>query len=96
MTTHTDHRLRSGRRVSVHRVAEGSGRTVLLCHAAPGSGAFDPDPSETLKRDITLLAIDRPGYGRSEPVSGNEWASVAQAADDPDVRRLYLGESFTL
>jgi pimeloyl-ACP methyl ester carboxylesterase len=74
--------LESGRRVAVHRVAEGSGRTILFCHAAPGSGGFDPDPRETQARDITLLAVDRPGYGGSDPVGEGEWASVGAAADD--------------
>ena len=74
--------LESGRRVAVHRVAEGSGRTILFCHAAPGSGGFDPDPRETQARDITLLAVDRPGYGGSDPVGEGEWATVGAAADD--------------
>ena len=29
-----------------------------------------------------MIAVDRPGYGASEPVSGDEWASVAGCADD--------------
>jgi pimeloyl-ACP methyl ester carboxylesterase len=72
-----------GRRVAIHRLAQGdSGRTVLLCHIAPGSGAFDPDPEQTRARGVTLLAADRPGYGQSDPVSDAEWASVGAAADD--------------
>jgi pimeloyl-ACP methyl ester carboxylesterase len=75
--------LKSGRRVSVHTVAEGTGdRTVVLCHAAPGSGAFDPEPEQTFARGVTLLAVDRPGYGRSEPMPDDQWASVSCAADD--------------
>jgi hypothetical protein len=46
--------LRSGRRVAVHRLSEGS-RTIVLCHAAPGSGNLDPDPDETAGRDVTLV-----------------------------------------
>lgn len=72
-----------GRHVAIHRLAEGtSGRTVVLCHPTPGSGAFDPAPAETTKRDITLLAVDRPGYGRSDPPLPGAWASVSAAADD--------------
>ncbi len=72
-----------GRRVAVHRLAEGdTGRTVVLCHAAPGSGAFDPDPEQTWARGVTLLAVDRPGYGQSDPIPDGEWASVGGAADD--------------
>jgi pimeloyl-ACP methyl ester carboxylesterase len=74
--------LSSGRRVSVHIVADGTtDRTVVLCHAAPGSGAFDPEPEQTFARGVTLIGVDRPGYGRSEPVT-DRWASVASAADD--------------
>lgn len=74
--------LSSGRRVSVHIVADGTtDRTVVLCHAAPGSGAFDPAPEQTFARGVTLIGVDRPGYGGSEPVT-DRWASVASAADD--------------
>jgi pimeloyl-ACP methyl ester carboxylesterase len=72
-----------GRRMAVHRIAEGdTGRTVVLCHAAPGSGEFDPDPEQTWTRGVTLLSVDRPGYGQSDPVPDGEWASVGGAADD--------------
>jgi pimeloyl-ACP methyl ester carboxylesterase len=29
-----------------------------------------------------LLAVDRPGYGRSDPMGSGRWATVASAADD--------------
>jgi pimeloyl-ACP methyl ester carboxylesterase len=75
--------LKSGRRVALHRLAEGNGqRTIVFCHAAPGAGNLDPNPEETKKRHITLISVDRPGYGNSEPVSGDAWASVETAADD--------------
>lgn len=75
--------LEGGRKVAVYRLAEGdTGRTVVFCHAAPGSGVLDPAPEETDKRGITLLAIDRPGYGQSDPLPATEWASVAGAAED--------------
>jgi pimeloyl-ACP methyl ester carboxylesterase len=73
----------SGRRVAIHRLAEGdTGRTLVLCHPAPGSGAFDPDPEQTRARGVTLLAADRPGYGQSDLPSDTVWTSVAAAADD--------------
>jgi pimeloyl-ACP methyl ester carboxylesterase len=75
--------LRSGRHVALRRLAEGgSGRTVVFCHPAPGAGTFDPDPEQTVLRDVTLLAVDRPGYGESDPVAPDEWATVDKAADD--------------
>jgi pimeloyl-ACP methyl ester carboxylesterase len=73
----------NARRVAVHRLAEGDiGRTIVLCHPAPGAGTFDPDPQQTLARNVTLLAVDRPGYGQSDPVPNTSWASVDSAADD--------------
>lgn len=87
--------LGSGRRVAVHRTtrraawlaAEGipSGaeeRTVVLCHSSPGAGNFDPDPVQTQTRNVTLLSVDRPGYGGSDPVAAGQWSTVASAADD--------------
>ena len=74
-------RLRAGRTVALHRIAEGDGPTVVFNHAAPGSGAFDPDPAESAGRGITLLAVDRPGYGDSEALEG-EFSTVDRAADD--------------
>jgi pimeloyl-ACP methyl ester carboxylesterase len=57
-------------------------RVVVLCHGAPGSGRFDPDPAETRARNVRLLGVDRPGYGRSQPITPGAWATVASAADD--------------
>jgi pimeloyl-ACP methyl ester carboxylesterase len=83
--------LDSGRRVAVHRTATQRAwhvsdsreeHLVVLCHSAPGAGAFDPDPAVTQARNVRLLSIDRPGYGRSDPVATGHWATVASAADD--------------
>jgi pimeloyl-ACP methyl ester carboxylesterase len=87
--------LDSGRRVAVHRTATrrawvaGSEATrssdepvVVFCHSAPGACGFDPDPAATQARNVRLLSIDRPGYGRSDPVASGQWATVASAADD--------------
>jgi pimeloyl-ACP methyl ester carboxylesterase len=73
----------AGRRVAIHQLAEGdTGRTLVLCHPAPGAGTFDPEPEQTRARRVTLLAPDRPGYGQSDSVSETAWASVGAAADD--------------
>ncbi len=87
--------VRVGRRVAVHRTATRAGwlatagivdgdaeRTIVFCHSAPGAGIFDPDPAETQRRDVTLLGVDRPGYGGSDPLPDDEWSSVGSAADD--------------
>jgi pimeloyl-ACP methyl ester carboxylesterase len=50
--------LSSGRRVGVHRLADGpAGRTVVLCHPA-GHGDLDPGPESTWVRGITLFGVD--------------------------------------
>jgi len=75
--------LASGRRVAVRTLAVGSGeRTVVFCHPAPGSGAFLPNPDRTAERDLTVIAIDRPGYGLSDRIEAGRWATVDMAAAD--------------
>jgi pimeloyl-ACP methyl ester carboxylesterase len=74
--------LRDGRHLAMHCPAKGTtGRTVVLCHPAPGSGAFDPDPQATWSRGVTLLSPDRPGYGSSDP-SPPGAGGFSAAADD--------------
>ena len=74
-----------GRRVEVHDLtpdAPSGAPVVLFCHAAPGSGVFDPDPAATSARGVRLIAPDRPGYGGSDPVGDEEFATVGLATDD--------------
>ncbi len=73
--------LPDGRRLAVHRLP-GDGPTVVMCHSAPGAGRFDPDPSATADRGVSVLSVDRPGYGGSDPMPSGRWASVDVAADD--------------
>lgn len=73
--------LPDGRRVAAHTLP-GDGPTVVFCHPAPGAGRFDPDPRATRAAGASLLAVDRPGYGGSDPVPPGTWATVASAADD--------------
>lgn len=84
---------RDGRTVAAHALAAGSpdARVVVLCHAAPGSGLLDPDPDETARRDVTLVAVDRPGYGGSDPVPEGRWSTVDGAADDVAAALAHLG-----
>jgi pimeloyl-ACP methyl ester carboxylesterase len=80
--------LDSGRRIAVELTSTralwpaSDERLVVFCHSAPGAGRFDPDPAQTRAAKTTLLAVDRPGYGRSDPVPTGRWATVASAADD--------------
>ncbi|MCX6466078.1 MAG: alpha/beta hydrolase [Pseudonocardiales bacterium] len=85
MTTKTCQITRpGGRAVSVHELtpdAPAGAPVVLLAHAAPGSGAFDPDPVATAAAGVRLVAPDRPGYGGSDPVAEG-FATVDDAAAD--------------
>lgn len=77
------HTLANGRRIGVcshgNPVAD---RIVVFCHPAPGTGVFDPNPTVSQVSDANIVAIDRPGYGSSDPLPAGEWPSVAGAADD--------------
>jgi pimeloyl-ACP methyl ester carboxylesterase len=71
-----------GRRVAVHELtpdAPADAPVVLLSHAAPGSGDFDPDPVATAASGVRLIAPDRPGYGGSDPVPGLATVDLAAA-----------------
>src|SRR5215204_2546758 len=80
--------LDSGRRIAVHLTSTralwpaAEERLVVFCHSAPGAGSFDPDPALTKASKATLLSVDRPGYGRSDPLAAGRWTTVASAADD--------------
>ncbi len=75
---------RDGRAISVHELtpdAPAGAPIVLLAHAAPGSGRFDPDPAATAAAGVRLIALDRPGYGGSDPVAEG-FTTVDLAAAD--------------
>ncbi|WP_232661576.1 alpha/beta fold hydrolase [Pseudonocardia sp. TRM90224] len=74
-----------GRRVAMYDLTPGApadAPVVLLCHIAPGSGAFDPDPAATAARGVRLVSLDRPGYGGSDPMPESEFATVEVAIED--------------
>ena len=73
--------LESGRRIALHELSNGQ-HPVVFCHPAPGAGNFDPIPEETVKHDVRLIAVDRAGYGASDPIEDGKWATPVQAADD--------------
>lgn len=70
------------RRVAVHEIPGDGDRAVVMFHPAPGAGLFDPDPGQTAGRGVTLIEIDRPGYGDSDPLDTSRWATVSSAAED--------------
>ena len=70
-----------GRRLGVTGHGEPiAARVVILCHTAPGSGDFDPDPVASVAAGLRIIAIDRPGYGASDRYAGEP--TVEQWVDD--------------
>jgi pimeloyl-ACP methyl ester carboxylesterase len=67
------------------------GPVVVLCNAAPGSRAFDPDPEATTAAGVRLIAVDRAGYGASSPLPEDELPTVAGYAADVAVVLDELG-----
>jgi len=57
-------------------------RLVLLFHPTPGSATFDPDPIVTSRWGLHLAAIDRPGYGSSDPLDDPSEASMQELVED--------------
>lgn len=73
----------SGRTVGVTTLGDPDAeRLVIFCHSAPGSSAFDPDPVVSAGRSVHVIALDRPGYGASEPLPPGRWPSITRYADD--------------
>jgi len=88
--------LRSGRVVGMTGFGDPDAeRIVIFCHSAPGSSVFDPDPDASAERNAHIVAIERPGYGSSDPWPAGSWPSIAQAADDiaEYIRSIVLAES---
>src|SRR5216684_3557203 len=58
-------------RLRVHYIESGTGRTVVMIHGnAGGVEDFEFGVVELLSREYRVLAIDRPGHGRSERPAG--------------------------
>jgi pimeloyl-ACP methyl ester carboxylesterase len=62
--THAD-----GRRVGWAEWGDPHGHPVLFLHRNPGSRLLDPDAIATSSTGARLITIDRPGYGRTDPVA---------------------------
>jgi pimeloyl-ACP methyl ester carboxylesterase len=74
--------LPDGRRIGVAEYGDPSGNPVLYCHGFPSSRL---EPAMVDITSIRLIALDRPGYGLSDPLPGRtltDWPNdVAAVAD---------------
>jgi pimeloyl-ACP methyl ester carboxylesterase len=87
-TPTSDHTLSlaDGRRVAWAEWGDPQGEPVLFLHRNPGSRLLDPDSTATASAGVRLITIDRPGYGRTDPVADPTRSAVAS-----DVRAV-VGE----
>jgi pimeloyl-ACP methyl ester carboxylesterase len=86
--------LSDGRALGYAIWGDPEGEAVLLLHGSPSSRLFAPDPAITAACGVRLVTIDRPGYGRSDSLSGREildWpADVAHLADALGLQRFAI------
>jgi pimeloyl-ACP methyl ester carboxylesterase len=77
-TPTADHTLTRGdRHVAWAEWGDLEGQPVLLVHRNPGSRLLDPDSTATAPAGARLITIDRPGYGRTDPVAEPTRSAVA-------------------
>lgn len=70
--------LADGRRLAYAEWGPTGGRPILALYGTPGSRLFCPDIEATDAAGVRLIAIDRPGYGRSDPRPGLTVPDVCQ------------------
>ncbi|CAN5129168.1 hypothetical protein BH09ACT2_BH09ACT2_09930 [soil metagenome] len=75
--------LRSGRHIGVSLSGDPfSERIVAFFHPEGASGPFDPGPRTTRDSEVQIVAVDRPGYGASDPLPEGVRPTVESFADD--------------
>lgn len=78
--------LRDGRQMHWCRWGKPNGRVVVFLHGNPGSRLFRLDRDALDTHDVSLVTVDRPGIGGSDPRPGRrmvDWADdVAQLAEE--------------
>ena len=84
----TTTRLASGRRLAFTTWGEPAGGVVFYLHGTGHARLFCPDPKATARVGASLIAVDRPGVGGSDPHRGH---TLADAARDLGVVK-YRGE----
>lgn len=81
----------TGRTIAADVHGPADGPLVVLCASAPGSRLFDPHPQATSDSGVRLVTIDRPGYGRSDPLASGQTPTISAAADDVALVLDHLG-----
>ena len=72
--------LADGRRLAYDDVGDPEGRPIVYLHGCPDSRLTrHPDDSIATHLGVRLIAVDRPGYGSSDPPSS--WGLVSEASD---------------
>ena len=73
---------RDRRRISWRRFGDPAGAKVLLLHGPSfGAGDYPLDRNEALKQGLDVYAIERPGYGRTDPPAKDEDVLECQYED---------------
>jgi pimeloyl-ACP methyl ester carboxylesterase len=75
--------LADGRRLAWAEWGDPRGVPLVFFHPWPGSRMLCPDPAATMAAGVRLITVDRPGYGRSDPVADPTLAGFAR-----DLERL--------
>ncbi len=75
--------LADGRLLAWAEWGDPRGSPLVFLHPSPGSRLLCPDPAATMAAGVRLITVDRPGYGRSDPVAEPTLAGFAH-----DVERL--------
>ena len=74
--------LRDGRRVGWRRFGRAGGRAVVFLHGPFfGAGEFEADQEWAKQLGFDVFAIERPGYGRTEPPARGESVLDAMVED---------------
>ena len=77
--------LPDGRRLAYTEWGLPDGKPVLFFHGVPGSRLWCPDEEATSAAGVRLIAPERPGSGRSDPLQGRtlaDWPKDVEALAD--------------
>ena len=86
-------RLRDGRRLAYAEYGDPQGKPIFFFHGTPGSRLFHhPDTSVAASAGASIIAVDRPGFGRSDFKPDRtllDWpGDVVQMADALNIGRF--------